>query len=516
MSETPEQPTRTDHAADPGTGSPRGEVRSRRSWKRRLAYLLIVLVAIEGGGWVVDYVFNYRQRLLAALAMMRVDSKPIPALSDTSHDRELVIRDPRDGPGAAEPYRIGGVTIGGGGPWLAQSNILPEDVVRGDEQRVFVIGGSAAYGFPYRYADTFAGMLSQSQKRSSLRVLNASEVGWTSGELAPVVDQAVGFYDPAAIVLMVGNNEWFHWQPPTSKTHDEASAAPAPQPWGQGSIATLRVLAHSRALATLEYGFVQWMLARQRERRDASRRSTQRDAFEHHHELVGSGYAVDMPSDPNQFTAADWLPVQQEYLATYRDNLRQMVARAQAQDVRVVLMTLPYNPRLSPAWKHRQPHWFIAEHREAVSAAVIAARRAVEERRFEDGLRETVGAILLDPHPAILHYLQAECLEGLERHDEAERSYAESRERMVGNLGSRLSTNRIVREVATETGATLLDVQELFAEYGRQRGRHYLVDLIHDDCHPTPLGHQLIAERLAPLLQRLTDPARDLGTETRP
>ena len=84
---------------------------------------------------------------------------------------------------------------------------------------------------------------------------------------------------------------------------------------------------------------------------------------------------------------------------------------------------------------------------------------------------------------------------------QAELVYAESRERTIGNLGSRLSTNRIIREVAEAAGVPVIDVQALFQQYGARRQRYYNVDLIHDDCHPTPLGHQLIAEALAPLLR---------------
>ena len=179
-----------------------------------------------------------------------------------------------------------------------------------------------------------------------------------------------------------------------------------------------------------------------------------------------------------------------------------MITVAREARVPIVLLTLPFNPRLSPAWKHRQPHSFDPEHREAVTTALQAASRSVSEKQFAAGLETATIALSLDPHPAVLHYLKAQCLEGLERHEEAERAYAESRERMVGNLGSRLSINRIIRELARQNMVPMIDVQELFQQYGAKRERHYNADLIHDDCHPTPLGHQLIAEALVPLLRQ--------------
>jgi tetratricopeptide (TPR) repeat protein len=490
--------TETTSAPSQPTATP-----TRRSWKRRLLYVAILLVALEATGWLGDYIYNYRQRLLAALAMMRLSTTPIPALSDTSNDLELTLRDPGDGPGAAEPYRIGGVEISGAGPWLGTRNVVPDDVVHPGEHRVFIIGGSVAYGFPYRYRETFPGMLEEVLAPQRVRTLNAARVGCTSGELAPLVDQAVRFYKPAAIVIMVGNNEWFHWQPLLKPLPGQAASADPPprEELSQASISILRTLAHSRALAGLEYGLVQWRVANRQARQDEARRSMVTDRFESHYELIGSDYAVAMPLDQQRYDVNHWLTVRQEYLDTFQANLEHMVASAQDADVPVVLLTVPYNPRLSPAWKHRQPHWFDPEHREQVTAAIADAARAVNDGRFEEGLATTDSALQLDPHPALVHYLKAQCLEGLGRHLQAEAAYSQSREWTMGNLGSRLSTNRIIRAVAERDGVPLIDVQALFQEYGAKRHSYYNLDLIHDDCHPTPLGHQLITEALVPMLQ---------------
>jgi hypothetical protein len=103
--------------------------------------------------------------------------------------------------------------------------------------------------------------------------------------------------------------------------------------------------------------------------------------------------------------------------------------------------------------------------------------------------------------PAILHYLEAECLERLGRADEAEQAYARSRECMIGNLGSILGINEVIARVARDEGAELLDVRKLFDDWEHARGRHFNQDLIHDGCHPTPQGHRLIAEALDALLR---------------
>ena len=59
----------------------------RGSLKRRLLFLALLIMGLEAAGWLDDYIFNHRQRLLSALVMMRLDTQPIPALSDTSNNR---------------------------------------------------------------------------------------------------------------------------------------------------------------------------------------------------------------------------------------------------------------------------------------------------------------------------------------------------------------------------------------------------------------------------------------------
>ena len=490
----------TDAAPDPAP-------KIRRSLGRRLAFVVVVLLVMESIGWLGDFVHEYRRRLLSTLALMRLETQPATVLNNTANHRDVFLRDPRDGPGSSEPYRIGGVLVKQAGPWLGEYRVTPGDVVRDDEHRIVVLGGSAAFGFPYRFDDTFAGILARQFSQEPIRVLNASRVGWTSSELTPLVEHVVRFYRPDVVILFVDNNEWFHWQPPpgpnTVKAVAQVRVEQSRETLSQTSINILRSLAHSRFLAAVEYSLVRWQAARRRDRQDLARKNRSRDRFEAHHELTGSRYAVEMPHPADRYDPAEWLTARRDYLETFRSNLERMVRSAADHDVEVILLTMPFNYRLSPAWKHRQPHAFLSEHRETVTRAVADGSRQVETGRFANGLETVSAALALDPHPAVLHYLKAQCLEGLARPLEAEVAYADSRERMMGNLGGRLSTNRIVRDVATRHRLPLVDVKAMFDEYGHARRRYYNLDLIHDDCHPTPRGHRLIAEALLPLLREM-------------
>jgi tetratricopeptide (TPR) repeat protein len=161
---------------------------------------------------------------------------------------------------------------------------------------------------------------------------------------------------------------------------------------------------------------------------------------------------------------------------------------------------MPFNYRLSPAWKHPQFEAYEPVHREEVRALLHEAGHKVQTGDCQGALPLVDRALALDPSPPLLHYLRAQCLERQGRLDEAEAAYAQSREQMIGNLGSRLSINTVIRRVATQTGVPLVDAARIFDAHEHASGHHFNEDLIVDDCHPSALGHQLIADALAPLL----------------
>jgi tetratricopeptide (TPR) repeat protein len=132
-----------------------------------------------------------------------------------------------------------------------------------------------------------------------------------------------------------------------------------------------------------------------------------------------------------------------------------------------------------------------------------------EQDLIDDALLRIQFAIKIDPDAPVAHYVEAELLESLGRPGEAEAAYARSREMTIGNLGSQLSINRVIREVAADQQAELVDLRKIFDDFQHNRKRHFNVELIHDDCHPTPLAHSLIAQHL---MLRLFTP----GTATAP
>lgn len=455
--------------------------------RRRLLFLTILLLICEAVAWLADWQLGFRRALLSALDRQRIEIEPIAADDAPADGRgeTLVLRAERSLPAPGEPYILGGREIPNARPVIDEIVVSPNDVVTDDRRRIFVVGGSAAYGYPYDYPQTFSAILDERLADDGYDVLNAAQVGVSSGELVQVVDRIVEFYAPDTLILMTGNNEWIHWQPAE------------PSPVGDATADLLRALACSRAVAAVEYLALKARFQRERTLQDRQlQQAESRFPFLPHAQLTGHAYASLHPAEPDSFDSAHWSTSKQEFLAVFEQNLEAMVRKAESKRVRVILLTVPFNFRLSPAWKHPQPLAFRTETAASVRALTSEALQLVRYGQYVEALQELDTAVALDPHPPLLHYLRATCLEALGRPLDAEAAFAQCRENMIGNLGSRLSINERIREVAIRNNAVLVDVQAIFQQHLHAADRCCNDGLVEDDCHPTPAGHRLIAEAL--------------------
>ena len=445
--------------------------------------LVVLLVLVETAAWIVDANTQFRTRLLDRLALMEADNQPIGGDVELNWPpRALLMRYPDERRSAVEPYVIGGRTLRDAMPEPRTAFFYPRGTVKEGDRRVFVVGGSAAFGFPYALRDTFAARLDQRLRARGIRVLNVGQVCWSTGRLVPVVRRIVEYHKPDTLVIFAGNNEWAQWTPEM------------PGGSSAGRVRLMRFLAHSRALAAAEY----WMLGRAPAPGETS--DDEEDGFTIHYEISGATHAMQHPLDSPAFDARRWLEDKARFLRTFEDNLGRMIRLARDRDVRVVLLTVPFNYKLSPTWMHPQPWWFDPRHRQALVAAHRKAWQLLEDGRYEQALECCQEALALDPLPPVLNYLKGQCLEARGKFAAAEEAYAQCREHMIGHLGARLSINRSIAAVAESNEVTLIDVRRLFDLHSHEHGRWFNEDLVQDDCHPTPEGHGVIADALEEVL----------------
>lgn len=448
---------------------------------RRIVFSLVPFVGLallaEGTARIAEARYAFSESLAVAVGLMGFRNEPI--LGDPAAESgPILVREESGRDAGAEPYVIGGVVIDGAAPSRDRRS-LAAPAPTGRE--IFVVGGSAAFGFPYPAEDGFAERLAE-RLGGDYHVRNAAGVGQPSGELRPVVRRIAAEHRPDWLIVFSGNNEWIRWTLPTQLQLSERR------------LQVFRAAERSRFLAAL----LLWSIRSSGNRFRAT--GFAKSDFARHRELWGAAYALEHPSDELGYDASTWPETKRRYLEAFEANLTAIANDARAAGTRVVFMTMPFNYKLSPAWKHPQPESLDPRHVAATRAAVRRAANALARGAAREALAVCRTALALDPGVPILHYLRAQSHDALGQPGEAEQAYAASREAMVGNLGSMLSINEVIRRVAADTGSELVDLRAVFDRVQHELGGTANADLIQDDCHPNPRGHRIIAGELHRLI----------------
>ncbi len=117
------------------------------------------------------------------------------------------------------------------------------------------------------------------------------------------------------------------------------------------------------------------------------------------------------------------------------------------------------------------------------------AIQAYETGRYDDAVT-TLGSILERRDLAAVHRLLGQCLQRLERFEEAHEQFVAVNRKIIFRR-----YEEIVRAVAAERGVTLVDMTPEFTAITSEM-------LYIDDMHPSEYGQDLIAGKLAETLSR--------------
>jgi tetratricopeptide (TPR) repeat protein len=327
--------------------------------------------------------------------------------------------------------------------------------------RIFGLGGSSAYGYPWGAEAAFLSILGDAiaaaHPERRVEAINVAGMSYAMHRLRIVVNEILN-YDADILVIYSGHNEFIE------PAFFQALKQRSPK-WNQLEA----VLSHSR-LYSLMYRLL-------RERRSSESLTDQFD------EAVRRDSSV-------TFNASQ----KQEIVAEYRTNLRYIVQEAKRRGVRVVLATVAANLR---DWR---PETSISEttldeeDSRRSAEALQFGRRALEARQFAEAAEHLKQARALLPTYAAVHYLLGQAYEGLGDWDSAREAYGKAADYDASPIRRLSQVNEAIRQVAQDEGALLVDVERVF----EQASEHGLIglNLIEDYVHPTRAAHQLIAWHL--------------------
>ncbi len=357
----------------------------------------------------------------------------------------------------------------------ARTNFFVRDrfsAVKGEGAfRVFVLGGSTVQGRPYAIETAFPrwaqlGLQAREPGRA-FEFVNCGGISYASYRLTPILQECLKRYEPDAVILCTGQNEFLEARTYTFR------AAPV---W-------IRRVCQQLA---------SWHLCR---------------LFGRAWQRLGGGQtgfdsAAPRPILPSEVEA---LLDSRGGLSAYRrdealrsgvaehfkHNLRRMAGMCRAASVPLMVLSPPVNLRSCPPFK--------SEHRKDLTAEELALWQTYsrQAREWYAAAPEKAAAYLrrvieLDAQYAHTHFALGTLLEQMGRRKEARRAFLRAKELDVCPLRMLESERQSLAETARQFGLPFIDLQTLleaesdFDSLGS--------DLLVDHVHPTIAGHQRIAE----------------------
>jgi tetratricopeptide (TPR) repeat protein len=336
------------------------------------------------------------------------------------------------------------------------------------EFRVFVLGGSSAYGFPWGAAQAFSTILERALQASlpqrDVRIVNAAGMSYGSHRLRILTHELLE-YSPDLLLLYAGHNEFVEREFYDRLTETE------PLPEG------LRLGLHRWRL----YSALARLLSPATDTDETAAAETAAA------ELIGFDADRRYSSD---VAAADREAVR----ALFEDNLRSIVSAARDAGVAVMLCTVPSNEK---GWRPNQTSWpgtLGSADRIAATNAIKRAAEANEAGDPEAALRAVAEVESHSMEAAGAWYEKGRALLALGRFDDAATAFVAARD-FDGQPGRAIgSLNDTIRNVAHDTGAVLVDIEAAFRSLAADGIPGF--DLFEDYVHPKPGAHVLIAREV--------------------
>jgi tetratricopeptide (TPR) repeat protein len=356
--------------------------------------------------------------------------------------------------------------------------------------RIFCVGGSTTYGRPYDDSTSFCGwlreLLASAAPGRRFEVINAGGISYASYRVALLMEELIR-YEPDLFIVYSGHNEFLE-----RRTYPQIISTPRTVR-GLGAVAS-----RTRIWTALES-----VLA---DRRPDPESPAAGDA-----DVLGAEVVtlLDEAVGPDAYSRDDRL--REQVLRHYRFNLARMVDIAGSADAGVVLVTPASNLRHTTPFKSEHGPTFApdkqARWEELLGQGIALYRQGdpvTAAARFG-------GAVELDPRHAAAQYLLGQALYVVGRFDESRSALERARDEDICPLRALGPMAGIVREVAQERDAALVDFEQLVesrSEHGIPGNTHFL-----DHVHPTIETNRMLAlailDRLTNL--RVVEPAAGWG-----
>lgn len=363
--------------------------------------------------------------------------------------------------------------------------------------RIFVIGGSAAFAWPYTEEYGFTGYLRRSLGNlapGKFEIINAAGMSFGSHRVYDVLQDVIEL-EPDLVIVYSGNNEYVE-RNVISRRKKKHSAFEA-----IGSLSAQTPLYRAVRLGIYRSAP---SIFRQKTDSDIDLTDLRADSIVSRG-VLGRSSEIDI-----------------EVLANYRNNIAAMRNLLLENGVKVIFCTTPSNvagfPPTSPPvrftnesdasqWKKMQ--------QEAISIIdqKDPATDSTERRSLLQHCEQILHSMLqIDQNNPWTHYALGAVYQQMGDFDRAYLEFVQAKDLDARPVRALSSFNSAVRSIVEETGdeqkVMLFDLEASLSQELRSGNANWLYL---DYCHFTEAGHKLVAINMAPVIQRILGTGLDLN-----
>jgi len=345
-------------------------------------------------------------------------------------------------------------------------------------KRIFILGGSAAYGFPYTEEYGFSGYLRRALNHiapNRYEIIDAAGMSFGSHRVLDELRDIVN-YDPDLIIINSGNNEYIEKNilPPTFGQENKLEKLSG-------------ILAHTNTYRAVRLGLY-YTFPKHFQRQIA------RDMTDIRSERVVRRAGMVRTAE-----------TEQEVLANYRNNFLAMKGLLEQKGIKGIFTTVPNNittwvptndppaiaqPQDLATWKTMQDKiikGFVATNYGDLEMVIEL------ERNINSSLR-------IYPDYATNWYNLGQVEMALSRPDAALTAFLKARDLDSKPVRALSSFNESIRNlIKNDRKFVLLDLEQIF---GAEIRNGHTEGLFLDYCHYTQEGHKLVAMALLPSIQK--------------
>ncbi|MBN1360056.1 MAG: tetratricopeptide repeat protein [Sedimentisphaerales bacterium] len=342
--------------------------------------------------------------------------------------------------------------------------------------RIFVLGGSAAYGDPepaYGFCRQLEVLLSAQAPQTSFEIVNAAVTSMNS-HVARRIAQDCAAHQPDLFIVYMGNNEVVGpYGPPTLPAGLYASGA-----FIDAAIAAKKETRIGQLVANVA--------VRARAPKGVERKWLGMEAF-----LT------------SQIARAD--AKMQSCYRHFSRNLRAIVRTAQRSGAKTLLCTVPTNLRNCAPFASQHKNGLNADSLAEWDRCFDAGRDLELAGDFDAALEQYEQARKIDDGYAELAYCMGNCLYVLGRTDEAKAKYTQARDLDTLRFRADSSINAAIRQAAKDLagrGAVLLDLESCLEDRAKDGllDASFLVDHVHLNFGGNFVAAYAAAQAIADLL----------------